>query len=218
MNSSSVKNVSVEVHFDRVARFYDTLNFLVEQFASRYRKEILRQAKGNILEIGVGTGSSLKDYPPNEQIIAVDISQEMLRRAKEKLENYGGKIELCRGDLRNLSFRDEIFDTVFTSWVFCSVTDPVKGLVEVRRVLKKEGQLLMLEHVKSENKALGYLMDKLNTLAARLGVGNINRDTVQTLRKVGFKIKQERNLAYDIVKAIVAAKKELNKVCWRSSY
>jgi len=79
-------------------------------------------------------------------------------------------------------------------------------LSEVRRVLKKGGQLLMLEHVRSNNKILGRLMDKLNPLVSRLGVGNINRDTVQHLRQAGFKIKEERNVAYDVVKAIVASK------------
>lgn len=201
-----MKKDYAEVRFDRVARFYDTFNFFVERFASKHRKEILRQARDNILEVGVGTGSSFKDYMPNERIVAVDISQEMLHRAEEKLKNYNGKIELRREDVQNLSFKDETFDTVFTSWVFCSVTDPVKGLTEVRRVLKKDGQLLMLEHVKSKNKMLGYLMDKLNPLAIRLGTGNINRDTVENLRKAGFKVKQERSLAYDVVKAIVAVK------------
>jgi len=178
----------------------------MERFASKHRKEILRQARGNILEVGVGTGSSFKDYPPNERIVAVDISQQMLRRAEEKLRSYSGKIELRREDVQDLSFRDESFDTVFTSWVFCSVTDPVKGLTEVRRVLKKEGRLLMLEHVKSKNKVLGYLMDKINPLVAMLGVDNINRETVENLRKAGFKVEQEKNIAYDIVKAIVATK------------
>jgi len=76
----------------------------------------------------------------------------------------------------------------------------------VLRVLKKDGKLLMLEHVKSKNKMLGYLMDKLNPLIIRFGTGNINRDTLENLRKAGFKIKQERNVIYDIVKVIVAAK------------
>jgi len=207
MNNVAMKNLSAEVRFDWVARFYDTFNFFIERFTSRHRKEILHQAKGNILEVGVGTGSSLRDYPPSEQIVAVDISKGMLRRAEEKLENYNGKIELCLGDLRNLPFKDEIFDTVFSSWVFCSVADPVKGLIEVCRVLKKEGKLLMLEHVKSENRTLGYLMDRSNPLAARLGVGDINRDTLANLRESGFKIKEERNLAYDVVKAIVAVRR-----------
>lgn len=200
------KRDPIEIRFDRVARFYDALNLFVEWFVSGHRKEILRLARDNILEVGVGTGSSFRDYPPNKYVMAVDISREMLLRAGEKMKNYNGNIKLRREDVQNLSFKDETFDTVFASWVFCSVADPIKGLTELRRVLKKDGQLLMLEHVRSRSKTLGYFMDMLNQLIARYGVDNINRDTVENLRKAGFKVKRERNLAYDVVKAIVAVK------------
>lgn len=206
MPNVTLKKDRIKERYDRVAKFYDALNFFVEWFASKHRKKILRQAKGNILEVGVGTGSSFRDYLPNEHITAVDISRKMLWRAKEKLKNYNGNINLSREDVQNLSFKDETFNTIFTSWVFCSVTDPIKGLAELRRVLRKDGQLLMLEHVRSKSKTLGCLMDKLNPLIAKYGANNINRDTVENLRKVGFKVKQERNLAYDVVKAIVAVK------------
>ena len=206
MSRADFRDYSTNASFERVARFYDSFYFIVEAFTSRHRRELLRRVRGKILEIGVGTGSSFSDYPSLQQIVGVDTSQEMLRRAEQKRSNYKGKIELRKEDVQNLSFKDEVFDTVFTSWVFCSVTDPAKGLSEVRRVLKKGGQLLMLEHVRSNNKMLGRLMDKLNPLVSRLGVGNINRDTVQHLRQAGFKIKEERNVAYDVVKAIVASK------------
>ena len=206
MSGANPRNHSTKASFDRVARFYDSFYFIVERFTSRRRRELLRRARGEILEIGVGTGSSFNDYPPHQLIVGVDTSQEMLRRAEQKRSNYKGKIELRKEDVRNLSFKDEAFDTVFSSWVFCSVTDPAKGLTEVRRVLKKGGQLIMLEHVRSKNKMVGYLMDRLNPLVSRLGVGNMNRDTVQYLRQAGFKVEQEINIAYDVVKAIVASK------------
>jgi len=201
----------VEARYDRVAKFYDAINFFIEWFASKHRKEILRQARGNIVEIGVGTGNSFKDYPPGKHVVAIDISREMLRRAREKLKNYNGNIKLRREDVQNLSFKDETFDTIFTSWVFCSVIDPIKGLTELRRVLRKDGQLLMLEHVKSKGKTLGYLMEKLNPLIAKYGVDNINRDTVGNLRRAGFKMRQERNLACDVVKAIVAVQADTTR-------
>jgi len=206
MSNVESRRDPVEMRFDRVARLYDSLNFLSGRVASRPRQGLLRLAKGVVLEVGVGTGSSFKDYPPHKQVVAVDISREMLRRARGKLKNLDLNVKLRHEDVQHLSFKDESFDTVFTSWVFCSVTDPVKGLAEVRRVLKKQGQLLMLEHVRSKGKVLGYLMDRLNPLVARYGVDNINRDTVENLRKAGFKIQLERNLAYDIVKAIIAEK------------
>jgi len=86
MNNFTLKNVSAEVRFDWAARFYDIFNFFIERFASRRRKEILRRAKGNILEVGVGTGSGLRDYPPNGQIVAVDVSKEMLLAAGTRQE------------------------------------------------------------------------------------------------------------------------------------
>jgi len=206
MQNVGTQKDRVEAGFDRVAGFDDALNFFVEWFISKHRKEILRQARGNVLEVGVGTGSSFEDYPPSRRIMAVDISGEMLRRANEKLKNYNGNIKLRREDVQRLPFKDETFDTIFTSLVFCSVTDPIKGLAELHRVLKKDGKLLMLEHVRSRGRALGYFMDKLNPWIARYGVDNINRDTVDNLRKAGFEVKLERNLAYDVVKAIVAVK------------
>jgi len=206
MSTVNIRDHVAKLGFDRPARFYDLFYAIVESFSSRHRRELLRRAKGKILEIGVGTGSSFQDYPPGVPIVGVDISQEMLRRAQEKRDSYNRKIELRTEDVQKLSFDDEAFDTIFSSWVFCSVTDPAKGLSEVRRVLKKDGQLLMLEHVRSKSRILGWLMDKLNPFVSRLGLGDINRDTVQYLRQAGFKIEKEQNIAYDVVKAIVASK------------
>jgi len=95
--------------------------------------------KANVLEVGVGTGNNFKDYTPYKQILAVDISNEMLRRAGEKLKSYDGDIKLRREDVQALSLKDESFDTMFASWIFCSVADPVKGPTELRRVLRKDG-------------------------------------------------------------------------------
>jgi len=196
--------MKININYDRVAKFYDGLFFFAEWFVSKQRKQILRQAKGVILEVGVGTGSSFKDYPPGKQIIAVDASKGMLRLAEKKLKVCNGQIEMQVADAQNLPFKDEIFDTIFTSLVFCSVHNPFRGLREMRRVLKKDGRLLMIEHVKSENKVVGYMMDKFNPVVARFD--NINRETVHYLQLAGFKVKQEKNLAFDIVKSIVASK------------
>jgi ubiquinone/menaquinone biosynthesis C-methylase UbiE len=197
---------SVEARYDRVARFYDALMAFVEWFVSANRRALLRQAGTEILEIGVGTGNSFRDYPKGKLIVAVDISREMLSRAKAKITNYDGNVSLRHEDVQRLSFDDEVFDTVFSSCVFCSVADPVKGLRELHRVLRKGGRLLMVEHVRSQGRLLGSFMDRLNPFISKYGVDNINRDTVYNLRKAGFKVEQDRNLVYDVVKAIVAVK------------
>jgi len=196
----------MEARYDRVARFYDALTAVVEWFVSKNRRELLRHAKGSILEVGVGTGNSFKDYPQGRHIVAVDLSREMLNRAEAKLKSYDGSVSLQREDVQRLSFSDESFDTVFSSCVFCSVSDPDKGLRELHRVLRKDGRLLMLEHVRSRGRLLGFLMDRLNPFVAKYSVDNINRDTVEYLRKAGFRVEQDRNLVHDVVKAVVAVK------------
>lgn len=197
---------SVEARYDRVARFYDALMAFVEGFVSRNRRALLLQAGTEILEVGVGTGNGFRDYPKGKRIVAVDISREMLSRAKAKMTNYDGSVSLRHEDVQRLSFDDETFDTVFSSCVFCSVADPVKGLRELHRVLRKGGRLLMVEHVRSHSKLLGSLMDLLNPFVSKYGVDNINRDTIDNLRKAGFRVEQDKNLVYDVVKAIAAVK------------
>ena len=196
----------VEARYDRVARFYDALMAFVEWFVSRNRRALLRQAGTEILEVGVGTGNSFRDYPKGKRIVAVDISREMLNRAEAKKRYYEGSVSLRREDVQRLSFDDEAFDTVFASCVFCSVSDPIKGLSELHRVLRNGGKLLMVEHVRSRGRLLGGLMDRLNPFVSKYSVDNINRDTVDNLRKAGFRVEQDRNIVYDVVKAIVAVK------------
>lgn len=206
MFANASRKDPLEARYDRVARFYDAFTSFFEWFVSRNRKKLLRHAGSSILEVGVGTGNSFKDYPPGKRIVALDISREMLSRAAVKKKNYEGSVRLRREDVQRLSFDDEAFDTVFTSCVFCSVSDPVMGLHELRRVLRKGGRLLMVEHVRSRGRLLGGLMDRLNPLVTRYGADNINRDTLDNLRKAGFRVEQNRNLVYDVVKAIIAVK------------
>ncbi|WP_281172719.1 class I SAM-dependent methyltransferase [Caldanaerobius polysaccharolyticus] len=128
----------------------------------------------------------------------------MLDRAKIKAEQLNKKVSLELMDVQHLNFPDESFDAVITTCVFCSVPDPLKGLMEIRRVLKRGGELIMLEHVRSNVKVLGRVMDMLNPLVVGLYGANINRNTVENVKKAGFDVYYEKNLALDIVKLIKA--------------
>ena len=107
-------------------------------------------------------------------------------------------------DAENMEFKDNTFDTVVTSCVFCSVPNPVQGLKEIKRVCKNGGKIVMLEHVKSHKKMVGPLMDAFNFIPLHIYGANINRETYQKLLSAGFKPKQieVKNLWLDIVKLI----------------
>jgi len=98
------------------------------------------------------------------------------------------------------------FDSVVTSFVFCSVPDAVGGLCEVYRALKPKGKAAFLEHVRSKNGLVGPLMDLANPIAVRLSGANINRDTVANVKAAGFEIESVTRLFWDIVLLIEARK------------
>ena len=122
----------------------------------------------------------------------IDLSGRMLTRAIERQGEHHPR--LLQMDAQVMGFRDESFDIAVGTFVFCSVPDARRGLAEVRRVLQPGGRLLLLEHVRSGSPVLGRLMDWLNPFAVRAMGVNINRDTVETVRRAGFEIEEDRPL------------------------
>jgi len=197
------KPEQIKNRYNRVARYYDWMERPMETAKfSKWRRELTSQVTGNTLEIGVGTGKNIPYYPEEVKLTAIDFSKNMLKKAKSKYQDVNPNISFKEMDAQNMIFDDNTFDTVVTSCVFCSVPDPVKGLQEIRRVLKPGGQLLMLEHVRSKQKILGQLMDWLNFLPLNIWGANINRQTVDNLKKAGFTKIEVSNLWGDIVKLI----------------
>jgi ubiquinone/menaquinone biosynthesis C-methylase UbiE len=126
--------------------------------------------------------------------------------AKECSKKPGKNVDLKLMDVQQLDFPDDAFDTVITTCVFCSVPDPIKGLQEIRRVCKKDGQIIILEHVRSKNLVIGTMMDILNPLVVRIVGANINRNTIENLKHAGLKVEMEKDLMADIVKHIKCVK------------
>nr|WP_148202405.1 class I SAM-dependent methyltransferase [Thermococcus onnurineus] len=194
--------------YDRFSKIYDLFESPMEVMAfSKYRKKALSIAKGKVLEIGVGTGKNLPYYPKDVEVIGIDFSRGMLEKAERRRKELGLKnVKLLLMDAQKLEFEDNTFDTVVSTFVFCTVPDPVKGLKEAYRVLKPGGKTIFLEHMKSESKLLNiplYLMDPI--MKALVGTSMV-RETQKNIEKVGFKIEKVENLFFDIVRLIVATK------------
>lgn len=196
----------IKKRYNRVAKYYDLMESMMESGKGKeWRKKLWSLVEGDIiLEAGVGTGKNIEYYPDGKQMYAVDFAPNMIMIAREKAKKLNKNVDLRIMDIQNLEFFDNTFDAVVTSCVFCSVPDPVKGLKELKRVLKANGKLYMLEHVRSKKIIIGTLMDILNPLTVGTWGANINRDTVENLRKAGFKILKEENLVLDIMKLIIA--------------
>jgi ubiquinone/menaquinone biosynthesis C-methylase UbiE len=193
--------------YDRQALWYDLNDIPMELFARALRRQLWGKVDGGrVLEVGVGTGRNLPYHPPQSGVTAIDISPKLLAKAARKAHKKGQPVELGLMDAQRLAFGDGSFDSAAATFVFCSVPDPLVGLAEVRRVLKPGGRLLLLEHVRSKNRLLGWLMDRLNPLFVRLSGANINRDTVGNVGRAGFEIVAVDSHMGGLVKLIEARK------------
>ncbi|MGE5623716.1 MAG: class I SAM-dependent methyltransferase [Methanocella sp.] len=189
--------------WDWLARFYDMTHLKPE-----WRERLCREARGKTLEVGAGTGLNLPYYPPEVDLTLVDLSGGMLERARKRAETLGRPVAIHQVDIERLDFPDESFDTVVATCVFCTVPNPVQGLREVRRVCRRDGQVLLLEHVRSMGTILGPVMDALNPVLRSLNGTNINRRTVENVKASGLKIVSITPLWRDILLEIKAVSRD----------
>lgn len=123
-----------------------------------------------ILEIGVGTGLNLPLFPRDCSVTGIDISAEMLQKARERARELGlTNVTLGLMDASNLEFPDNAFDHVLATYVISAVPDPVKTLLEMRRVCGPNGHLVILNHFRSENPILGAVEWMLAPVCTRIG-------------------------------------------------
>jgi len=187
--------------YNRTARFYDWMDKMIPD---AIRQQAIAKVHGKVLEVGVGTGKNLPYYRKGSDVTGIDFSPGMLERARERVCQAKVPVTLLEMDAQHMTFPNGTFDTVVATCVFCSVPDPVQGLREVKRVCKAGGQIILLEHFRSENLVLGWLMDILNPLSLHLVGSNINRRTVENVQAAGIYIQQVQDITGRIVKLIIA--------------
>jgi ubiquinone/menaquinone biosynthesis C-methylase UbiE len=187
------------------AAVYDPLSARTEEkLGAKLKRKLLASARGRVLEIGVGTGLSFAHYPPVEELVAVDPSEPMLRRARKRAAELGRDVTLAEAPAEELPFADGSFDTVVTLAVLCTVTDPARALAEIRRVLKPDGRLIFLEHVRSPDAKLARWQDRLERPWGWVAGGcHPNRRTVEAIEAAGFQpVELERRDLPDIPRLV----------------
>src|SRR6266567_6651484 len=167
-------------------------------FMEPLRKEVIAQAQGVVLEVGAGTGFNFALYNPQqvERVEAVEPDSAMLRYARERLKTAHVPITLTQAPVETLPFADETFDSAVATLVFCSVTDPLRGLSEIRRVLKPGGCLLLIEHVQAQGAFARRVQDIITPVTKRMA-GNChwNRDTARSVINADFEIENRRDIS-----------------------
>jgi len=191
--------------YERIAPFYDLLDLPFEY--SRYRKIrplLFQGLAGRVLDAGVGTGRNIQFYPPEAEVVGVDVSPAMLARAKSRRVSLGVEVELLQMDVTHLEFEDQSFDAAVATFLFCVLPDDlqVAALREIGRVVKSGGTIRLLEYVRPRG-AMRRTVTRLwePWIAWAYGVG-FDRRTEERVPEAGLEVVGSRFVVDDLIKLI----------------
>ena len=156
---------------------------------ARWRRSVVRPARGRIIEIGAGTGLNFPHYHGSATVIATEPDLEMLARARARVEHAGTIILLVAADAEALPFREHTFDAAVVGFALCTIARPERALAELRRVLSPGGALRLLEHVRVAHPVVARVQDWLTPVWRRVAGGcHLNRPTAEAVAASGFVI------------------------------
>ena len=178
-----------------LALVYDPFLWLGEIAGMRRRRStLLRGARGRIVEIGAGTGLNIAHYPDGiAELVLIEPEPEMRRQLARRLQRHGRAARIVDAPAERLPLADASVDTVVSTLVLCTVNDPERALREIARVLRPDGQLLFIEHVRAGSRFLAACQDSLLQPWRRFAGGCIcNRPTLELMRACGFAVAADR--------------------------
>jgi ubiquinone/menaquinone biosynthesis C-methylase UbiE len=158
---------------------------------TRLRAEWVSRARGEVLEVGIGSGLNLAFYPSEvRRVYGVDPSAELQKMARKRTVGRPLDVEfLSQSAEESLPLHDRTIDTVVVTWTLCSIPDPLKALHQMKRVLKPDGRLIFIEHGRAPDSGVAAWQDRLNPIWKRIGGGcHLNRRIDDLLAAAGFQI------------------------------
>jgi ubiquinone/menaquinone biosynthesis C-methylase UbiE len=175
--------------YDREAARYDRIQegrFMRWLLRGR-REKAAPYAKGRLLEVGIGSGTTLALYQSGVQVTGIDISTGMLAIARTRLEQLGRDGDLREMDAQALDFPDHAFDSVAFNLCLCTIPDPARALREAIRVAKAGAPMTFLEHVRSDRMWVALPQDLLNVFSRSLH-DRLNQRTEALVRAAGVEV------------------------------
>lgn len=188
------------------AGLYDPVLWIGERLGMRaHRRELLAHTRGRTVELGSGTGLNLAHYPDDvDELILTEPEVPMRARLERRIGRDGHPARVLDVAAERLPFDDGSVDTVVSTLVLCTVDAPDVALLEIARVLRPDGQLLFVEHVRSESARLASWQDRLAGPWRRFAEGcRCNRATIELMKACEFDVEQLRTASWRGMPAIV---------------
>jgi ubiquinone/menaquinone biosynthesis C-methylase UbiE len=193
--------------YAKEAPTYDEESDVTERwlFGREHRGWACSRATGATLEVAIGTGLNMANYGPEVHLIGVDLTPEMLALARSRAADLGRPVMLCEGDAQALPFLDGAFDTVLATYAMCSVPDERRTILEMKRVLKSGGRLILVDHVRSSVAPI-YWIQRLMELAPSRHDKELTRRPITHVIDAGFTIDASDRLRAGVIERLVARK------------
>jgi ubiquinone/menaquinone biosynthesis C-methylase UbiE len=164
------------------------------------------KARGEVLEVAVGSGLNLPHYPPDVQLTGVDFSTKMLDLAAERAASLNRAIRLLRADAQRLPLADNSFDTVVCTFGLCAIPDNEAALDEITRVLRPDGLLILIDHVVSTSRFIRAGQWLVERITVPLAGEHFLRRQLPLVRARGYTIVQAERFRHGLVERLVATR------------
>jgi len=171
-----------------------------------HRAWAAERARGEVLEVAVGTGLNLPLYGTDLQVTGLDLSPAMLAIAHRRAAEAGRQIDLREGDAHQLPFGDAVFDTVVCTYGLCNVPDDRRAVGEMHRVLRSGGRLVLVDHVRSTVPPIRWFQRGLEVLTVRIDGDRLTRRPAAIVGQLGFDVVERDRFRWGVVERLVARK------------
>jgi ubiquinone/menaquinone biosynthesis C-methylase UbiE len=192
---------------EEASRYDKLIGFPEKLLFAGGRSWVCSQARGDVLEIAVGTGRNLPHYPQDVHVVGIELSPVMLeiaRRRAQELERRSTDLRV--GDAQALDFPDERFDTVVCTLSLCTIPNDGKAVAEAKRVLRPGGRLLLLEHVCSPILPVRFVQRILDPLSVRFQGDHLLREPLGHVEEQGLEVEWLVRSKWGIVERLSARK------------
>ncbi len=176
------------------ARTYDkTIGFFERRvFGTSHRAWACSRARGDTLEVAIGTGLNVPLYDASVRLTGIDLSREMLEIAERRTGERS--VDLREADAHVLPFGDASFDSVVCTYSLCNIPDPHRAVGEMKRVLRPGGRLILVDHIRSSVKPLLWLQRTIEFFSVRTEGEHMTRRPLEQVKQHGFVITERDRL------------------------
>ncbi|MBA8824262.1 ubiquinone/menaquinone biosynthesis C-methylase UbiE [Saccharopolyspora lacisalsi] len=207
MSAARDRTVRWRRAWDKQARTYDKqMRFMDRVLFGDSRSWACSQATGEVLEVAVGTGLNLTEYPDEVALTGIDFSDEMLGIARARAAELDRGARLLQGDAHSLPFADATFDTVVCTFGLCAIPDIDVAVAEMHRVLRPAGRLVLVDHVESSASLARAVQRLLEFVTVPTAGEHFLRRPLNEVRTAGFSVERTERFKLGVVERLTARK------------